>query len=168
VQLILHPFFFQLRVLFAASNGPEALFYIADHSKARVIVVEDDIQLQKVLSVKHKLPNLSAIVQYTGDVSASGKAAGVYSWQSFLALASNVSPPALAAREAAQKAGRFNPRSLLSIIACLVISFPSFLTLPGSVHARFCQSLLTLPLLPNTLSSFSSLLTSPYQAMCAR
>ncbi|XP_039307957.1 very long-chain-fatty-acid--CoA ligase bubblegum isoform X2 [Solenopsis invicta] len=48
------------------TNSPEACQYCAEHSQANIIVVEDDKQLQKILQIKHNLPDLKAIVQYDG------------------------------------------------------------------------------------------------------
>ena len=51
-----------------ATNTPEACEYIASNSKANVIVVENNQQLQKILKIKVNLPDLKAIVQYSGEV----------------------------------------------------------------------------------------------------
>lgn len=51
------------------TNGPEACHYIAEHSEATVVVVEDDVQLQKFLLVRDRLPHLKSIVQYIGKTS---------------------------------------------------------------------------------------------------
>lgn len=48
------------------TNSPEACQYCAENSKANIIVVEDEHQLQKILKVKNNLPYLKAIVQYDG------------------------------------------------------------------------------------------------------
>ncbi|XP_018376154.1 PREDICTED: long-chain-fatty-acid--CoA ligase ACSBG2-like [Trachymyrmex cornetzi] len=48
------------------TNSPEACQYCAEHSRANIIVVEDEKQLQKILQIKHNLPHLKAIVQYDG------------------------------------------------------------------------------------------------------
>ncbi|XP_036139807.1 very long-chain-fatty-acid--CoA ligase bubblegum [Monomorium pharaonis] len=48
------------------TNSPEACHYCAEHSRANIIVVEDDKQLQKILQIKDNLPDLKAIVQYSG------------------------------------------------------------------------------------------------------
>ncbi|XP_036144018.1 very long-chain-fatty-acid--CoA ligase bubblegum-like isoform X2 [Monomorium pharaonis] len=48
------------------TNSPKACHYCAEHSRANIIVVEDDKQLQKILQIKHDLPDLKAIVQYSG------------------------------------------------------------------------------------------------------
>jgi len=48
------------------TNSPEACQYCAEYSRANIIVVEDEKQLQKILQIKHNLPYLKAIVQYNG------------------------------------------------------------------------------------------------------
>lgn len=50
------------------TNTPEACQYVAQHSQAVVIVVENHQQLQKITEVKDQLPMLKAVIQYTGDV----------------------------------------------------------------------------------------------------
>lgn len=52
------------------TNSPEACQYVASNSEANIIVVENNQQLQKILKVKHQLPELKAIVQYTGEVAS--------------------------------------------------------------------------------------------------
>ncbi|KAG5326687.1 ACBG2 ligase, partial [Acromyrmex heyeri] len=48
------------------TNSPEACQYCAEHSRANIIVVEDEKQLRKILQIKHNLPYLKAIIQYDG------------------------------------------------------------------------------------------------------
>ena len=51
------------------TNSPSQVAYITGHSEAKVIVLENDGQLQKVLERKHELPNLKvAIVIDAGGV----------------------------------------------------------------------------------------------------
>ncbi len=50
------------------TNSPEACHFVADNCEANVIVVENDMQLQKILKVRERLPHLRAIVQYSGDL----------------------------------------------------------------------------------------------------
>jgi len=63
------------------TNTPEATKYIASHCRANVIVVEDDAQLQKILKIKPGLPDLKAIVQYTGEPKAES---GALSWKQLM------------------------------------------------------------------------------------
>jgi long-chain-fatty-acid--CoA ligase ACSBG len=54
------------------TNSPEACHYCAVKSRANIIVVEDKKQLDKILSIKDRLPELKAIVQYSGKPEAEG------------------------------------------------------------------------------------------------
>ena len=72
-------FFADLAAIFANSmatgiystNSPEMCKYMANHSNANIIVVEDDSQLQKILKVKSELPGkiLSKLVQTCPQLS---------------------------------------------------------------------------------------------------
>uniref|UniRef100_A0A8C2IPB3 Long-chain-fatty-acid--CoA ligase ACSBG1 n=1 Tax=Cyprinus carpio TaxID=7962 RepID=A0A8C2IPB3_CYPCA len=50
------------------TNSPDSCLYVAKDSRANVIVVENQKQLDKILQVKDKLPHLKAIVQYSGSL----------------------------------------------------------------------------------------------------
>jgi long-chain-fatty-acid--CoA ligase ACSBG len=52
-----------------ATNSAEACQFIAEDSKMAIAVVEDQVQLDKFLKIRHTLPGLKAIVQYRGDLS---------------------------------------------------------------------------------------------------
>jgi long-chain-fatty-acid--CoA ligase ACSBG len=54
------------------TNSPEACHYCAEKSYADIIVVEDKKQLDKILSIKDRLPMLKAIVQYDGNPEVEG------------------------------------------------------------------------------------------------
>ena len=45
-------------------NQAEACFYISDHSDCELVVVENEEQLKKYLSIWDRLPKLKAIVVY--------------------------------------------------------------------------------------------------------
>ncbi|XP_061635856.1 long-chain-fatty-acid--CoA ligase ACSBG2 isoform X1 [Phyllopteryx taeniolatus] len=66
------------------TNSPEACQYVADNSKANVIVVENHKQLQKILQVQDNLSHLKAIVQYKGALKE--KRPNLYSWAEFMEL----------------------------------------------------------------------------------
>ena len=51
------------------TNSPEACHYVAADCEANICVVENDVQLQKILQVRDRLPHLRAIVQYTGKLT---------------------------------------------------------------------------------------------------
>ena len=63
------------------TNSAEACKYVAENCRANIIVVEDAKQLDKIKAIRHELPHLKAIVQYTGEV----KDADVLSWKDLLA-----------------------------------------------------------------------------------
>jgi long-chain-fatty-acid--CoA ligase ACSBG len=54
------------------TNLPDACFHCLETSKANIAVVEDDKQLEKILSVKSRLPHLKAIIQYEGKPTVEG------------------------------------------------------------------------------------------------
>ncbi|PSN55893.1 Long-chain-fatty-acid--CoA ligase ACSBG2 [Blattella germanica] len=64
------------------TNSPEACHYCAERSRANIIVVEDKKQLDKILEIKDRLPELKAIVQYHGKPSAEG----VLSWEELMKI----------------------------------------------------------------------------------
>ncbi|XP_061540172.1 long-chain-fatty-acid--CoA ligase ACSBG2 isoform X2 [Phycodurus eques] len=66
------------------TNSPEACQYVADNSKANVIVVENHKQLQKILQMQDNLSHLKAIVQYKGALKE--KRPNLYSWAEFMEL----------------------------------------------------------------------------------
>ena len=59
------------------TNGPEACKYILEQSNCSILVVEDQVQLDKVLQLQGELPNLKKIVQYSGVPATDG----VMGWQ---------------------------------------------------------------------------------------
>jgi long-subunit acyl-CoA synthetase (AMP-forming) len=89
------------------TNSPEQCEYIAGHSEAAVVFVDDKDQLAKFLAVRDKLPALKAIVVMHGDVQARG----VYSWPKFLELGLNTPEQELDKRVAAQ-----SPNAMATLI----------------------------------------------------
>ena len=81
-----------------ASNSPEAVKYVAKHSRANIMVVEDEEQLRKLENSQKDLPNLKAIIQYSGEASVPG----VLSWAELLMIGDNTSDSVLQARLEAQ------------------------------------------------------------------
>ena len=47
------------------TNSAEACHYILENARCQIVVVENDIQLQKILQIKDRLPKLH-IIQYKG------------------------------------------------------------------------------------------------------
>lgn len=69
------------------TNAPDACQYISAHSEGAVVVVENEMQLNKFLAIRDNLPKLKVIVMYDGAVPASANVKGkvpVYSWAEFL------------------------------------------------------------------------------------
>ncbi|XP_064619094.1 long-chain-fatty-acid--CoA ligase ACSBG2-like isoform X2 [Lineus longissimus] len=103
-------FFSDLGAIFAGgyaagiytTNTPEACHYVADNCKANIIVAENDIQLQKILAIKERLPHLKAIIQYKGIVKPESKLPFVYTWSEFIEMAEDVDDSLLEERIRAQ------------------------------------------------------------------
>ncbi|XP_042351415.1 long-chain-fatty-acid--CoA ligase ACSBG1 isoform X2 [Plectropomus leopardus] len=72
-----------------ATNSPEACHYVASDSKANIIVVENQKQLDKILQIRDRLRHLKAIVQYRGQPLQ--RISGLYSWEEFMELGLDVS-----------------------------------------------------------------------------
>lgn len=68
------------------TNSPEACLYCISHSKAKIVVVEDDVQLTKIMQIRKKAPDLKAIIQYTNPV----KSPEVMSWEDVMILGESV------------------------------------------------------------------------------
>ncbi len=81
--------------------------YIAEHSEAAVVVVENESQLARILAVRDRLPALEAIVLMEG----SSDREGVFSWAELMALGDEAWQPELDRRIAA-----LDPWGLCSLI----------------------------------------------------
>jgi long-chain acyl-CoA synthetase len=73
------------------TNSPEECRYVLDNSDAKVVVVEDDEQLEKIREVRDRLPQLEQIVRMTGssddalsleDLAAKGAGGDQARWES--------------------------------------------------------------------------------------
>ncbi|XP_047231835.1 long-chain-fatty-acid--CoA ligase ACSBG2 isoform X1 [Girardinichthys multiradiatus] len=69
------------------TNSSEACHYVAENSKANIIVVENHKQLQKILQFEDRLPHLKAIIQYKDALKE--KRPNLYSWAEFMELGRN-------------------------------------------------------------------------------
>lgn len=66
------------------TNSAELCEYIINDSNSTIIIVEDNIQLEKILSIRHKLSNIRAIIQYKGNLEEDKKDYEyVFSWNDF-------------------------------------------------------------------------------------
>jgi len=84
------------------TNSASACQYIAEDSRANILVVGDLEQLAKVLSIRSSLPHLRVIVLY-GDEEVPAEVEGVISWQHLLEIENNASEGNLRARLAPTK-----------------------------------------------------------------
>jgi len=64
------------------TNSVDATRYVAEHSRANIMVVEDEEQLAKIESVYDRLPELQTVIQYTGYP----RSPGVLSWQKVIEI----------------------------------------------------------------------------------
>ena len=90
------------------TNLPAACQYISAHSKAEVIVVEDNKQLEKYSKIMGELPHVKCFVVWAEPVNAAiAKLIGkpVHSWSEFLQLGSGVADGDLEARQKQVKPG---------------------------------------------------------------
>jgi len=81
------------------TSSPEQCRYIAGHSEASIVVVEDAGQLKKIKAIKGDLPELKAIVMMTG-VDDDDQ---VFSWKDLSKISEKVSVEELEQRISVQK-----------------------------------------------------------------
>ena len=72
------------------TNSPEECQYVLENSDAKVVVVEDDEQMEKIRAVRDQLPLLEHVVRMTGssedaisldDLAARGAARDAAEWE---------------------------------------------------------------------------------------
>ncbi|XP_035450493.2 very long-chain-fatty-acid--CoA ligase bubblegum isoform X2 [Spodoptera frugiperda] len=66
------------------TNSADACYHCLLSSRANICAVQDKKQLDKILSVRHKLPHLKALIQWEGKVDTS--VPGVYSWEQVMEM----------------------------------------------------------------------------------
>merc|ERR1712232_920022 len=71
------------------TNGPDGCEYIFNHSKASVVFVDSDPQLQKIKAVKTQCPHLKTVVHWGADCPTDLD--WVISWKAFMSLSGKVS-----------------------------------------------------------------------------
>ena len=89
-----------VNIMVPATATETDVAYILEHANVGGLVVSDNEQLQKVLNVRDRLPDLGPIVALEPSASA---ARGVIGFERLLARSSEVSADALAERRAAQR-----------------------------------------------------------------
>ena len=92
-----------------ATSSPEEVGYITGHAEAPVILVENKVQLDKVLAVRAELPHLRWIVMMRGAHEVDD--AQVLTWDEFLAMADGVDDAEVDRRVAALR-----PEGLATLI----------------------------------------------------
>ena len=73
-----------------ATNSPEQVAYIVEHSDSKLAFVENTEQLEKVLKMRSELPKLEKVVVFERDEAAAADNDFVVSWEDFLALGNDV------------------------------------------------------------------------------
>ncbi|XP_006170319.1 long-chain-fatty-acid--CoA ligase ACSBG2 isoform X2 [Tupaia chinensis] len=72
-----------------ATNSAEACQYVINHAKVNILLVENDQQLRKILSISQsKLRTLKAIVQYKPPIKETNN--NIYSWEDFMELGDSI------------------------------------------------------------------------------
>ena len=90
------------------NNTADDCAYILEHAEIELLFVENDAQLEKILSVRKQLPKLKVIINWHGETDSS---IGVWGWDEFLARADEI--PLEQWRE---RAGRTDPEDLASLV----------------------------------------------------
>ncbi|MFH2131927.1 MAG: long-chain fatty acid--CoA ligase [bacterium] len=80
------------------SNLPKDCQYIIDHSDAVLIFVEDDEQLQKIMTIRKEIPKIEKVVMFGGHVPPDDD--WVIGFEEFLKLGDSISDEAFLARNA--------------------------------------------------------------------
>lgn len=60
------------------TNSAELCYFILKKSRANIIVVDEDVQLEKILKYRSKLPHLKAIIQTLDSAEDHEK---IYKWK---------------------------------------------------------------------------------------
>lgn len=67
------------------TSSAEAIYHCLNLSQANIVVVEDGIQLNKLIPIRHKLQHLKVMIQYKGKPSI----VGAYSWEDVMRIGYN-------------------------------------------------------------------------------
>ncbi|XP_035976575.1 long-chain-fatty-acid--CoA ligase ACSBG2 [Halichoerus grypus] len=72
-----------------ATNSAEACQYVITHAKVNVLLVENDLQLKKILSIpQSRMETLKVIIQYKLPMKESNN--NLYSWNDFMELGNSI------------------------------------------------------------------------------
>ena len=91
------------------TSGTEACFYVADHSEAQAVIVQNETHLMKYLSIWPKLPALKAVICWSPGAEFNTLRKGhshIYTWDEFMALGANVDQTVLDGRIETQTPGQ--------------------------------------------------------------
>uniref|UniRef100_T1IGS3 long-chain-fatty-acid--CoA ligase n=1 Tax=Strigamia maritima TaxID=126957 RepID=T1IGS3_STRMM len=69
-----------------STNSADACFHILSDSAANIAVVENETQLEKILSIRSMLPNLKTIIQYSGKPTQYD----ILSWENLMLIGKSV------------------------------------------------------------------------------
>ena len=84
-----------------ATNNPEACEYIAEHSEAELVLVQNETQLKKYLAFWHKLPRIKAFVVYWPGTELEALRKGInniFTWDEFLRFHTEAEVPVVQER----------------------------------------------------------------------
>lgn len=65
-------FFSGIQAGIYTTNSPEACLHCLKKSYAQIVVVQNGMQLEKILKIRHEVPDLKAIIQIEGNPSKPG------------------------------------------------------------------------------------------------
>lgn len=82
------------------TNNSEMCHFNCEDACCNIVVVENNVQLQKILQVWDRLPKLKAIVQYTGELKE--KKPNLYTWNELMEIGRGISDSVLEQRINAQ------------------------------------------------------------------
>ena len=77
------------------TNSPDAVRYVAEHSRANILVVENEEQLNKISAFREKLEHLETVIQFLGTPAPDSD---VISWQDLLEVGRSVDDSVLQER----------------------------------------------------------------------
>ncbi len=77
------------------TNSPDAVRYVAEHSRANILVLENEDQLRKIESFQDDLEHLETVIMFTGEPDSGSD---VISWQQLLEVGRGVEDSVLRER----------------------------------------------------------------------
>eukprot|EP00040_Diaphanoeca_grandis_P015989 m.82265 g.82265 ORF g.82265 m.82265 type:complete len:616 (-) comp25502_c0_seq1:258-2105(-) len=91
------------------TNNADGCWFVANHSKAKIVFVDTKARLDTMLSVKDKLPELKTIVMWSDNLThdeVPTDVEGVMSWDAFIASGKSIDDATLAERVKSLDAGK--------------------------------------------------------------